>query len=384
MSHSPINAVNETFVVNSRPDSNFSGYPYLLVGSTKECSGMNLFVSFMMFRLNPFTGCRVRRATLNLYIDEELKSSCSGPYFISIGLIRGRYRSDEVTWSNAPVISETEIKIYYNPGCKERCIKGDITRLVRYWIENPDENYGLALKASDGNILKISNGRSGFRPFIELDADCSEPGPPGPRGPRGPQGEQGFPGPVGPRGARGPQGEQGFPGLEGRRGARGPQGVPGFQGPVGPRGPVGFPGPPGPEGLNTVGSNASFINSTADTIARRDAIPFTTSIINRGDIRFANGTDAIFLSPRQVYFVVYTVTGAAGASTSNPIRADLTLNGRRVMGSEAQTAQDGNSFTKSTIICTGCRVEALSLVNRTANCLTLVPNRTTLEIIRLA
>lgn len=245
MSHSPIYAVNETFVVNSRPNSNFSGHPYLLVGSTKECSGMNLFASFMMFRLNSFTECRVRRAILNLYIDEELKSSCSGSHFISVGLIRERYRADEVTWNNAPVISETEIKIYYNPRCNGRYIQGDITRLVRYWIENPDANYGLALRASDGNILKISKGCSRFRPFIELEADCSEPGPPGPPGPRGPEGERGPRGPRGVDGERGLRGPRGPIGPSGQDGERGPRGL---RGPIGPAGPMGSQGERGPRG----------------------------------------------------------------------------------------------------------------------------------------
>ena len=140
---------------------------------------------------------------------------------------------------------------------QEHFITIDVTEAVKYWLEHPDSNHGIALVSSadhpDTDVTFDSREFDAFTPVLDVQLDPGEDfiaklSINGVQGPKGLQGPIGPEGPIGPTGQAGLAGEKGAIGPAGAKGDTGATGAVGPAGPAGVKGDIGAPGAIGPAG----------------------------------------------------------------------------------------------------------------------------------------
>jgi collagen triple helix repeat protein/stigma-specific protein Stig1 len=241
-------AANAQFTPSDDADTN-SAKPttnYGIAGTVNVQNGTQIQTGFFRFDLSsiPSTfGPNIAKATLKLHV----ASVTTGGSF-NVDYVLGPWSEKTITANLSPALGTTIV----GPVAVTTALNGDyllidITPAAVNWVENPSQNYGIALVANSPlNAAVDSKENTATSHSAELDIVFN--GPPGPQGPQGAQGPQGPAGPPGPAGA---PGATGATGPMGAQGPAGPMGLTGAQGPTGPAGPQ---GPAGPSGITNRGS----------------------------------------------------------------------------------------------------------------------------------
>jgi hypothetical protein len=124
--------------------------------------------------------------------------------------INGTWTESSVTYASKPSISST-VSSSASVGSTNQYHAWDVTAIVKDWVSNPANNYGIAVRGSGSASMVIDSKENSAtsHPAI-LQVDLSGPaGPAGPTGAKGATGATGATGPAGPKGATGPQGPAG-------------------------------------------------------------------------------------------------------------------------------------------------------------------------------
>lgn len=254
----------DTYTSSSLPASNFGSLGAINVGA-----GNTGLIRFSLASGLPAgtTSPQITKATLYLFV-----RTVSTPGNINLNLVAGAWAEATVTGGSAPGTGAFTANAPSPAAGSWMAV--DVTTAVRSWVDNPGQNFGLALSPSGGAVAAFDSKESttGNGPILDIEiaaAAASAAGPTGPAGPTGSTGAaipgpagatgaQGTPGPTGPTGttgagATGPTGPGGATGATGPAGATGPSpsgatGTPGAAGPTGPTGPT------GPIGVGPTGS----------------------------------------------------------------------------------------------------------------------------------
>ena len=230
------------------------------------------YTSFIKFHLSTLpnsglTGVNIEKATLRLFVNEV-----GTPGSFEIREVTSSW--NETTLNGLPLSMPTlglslGTKAVLTSDLREYILL-DVTDQVKFWVDNPLQNHGLALTPLGSIKIQLDGKESddtSHDPRLDIVLVSVGPtgatGAQGPQGPAGPQGETGATGAQGPQGTTGatgatgaqgpqgpagPQGETGATGAVGATGAQGPQGTTGATGATGAQGPQGLAGPQGVQG----------------------------------------------------------------------------------------------------------------------------------------
>jgi hypothetical protein len=200
---------------------------------------------------NGITSADIEKATLRLFVNDVNSAG-------SIDIHRVTAAWDELTLSfnSSPTINPVPFaaNVAFANTDEENFITIDITAELIDWINNPANDFGIAL-IPNGVSVEFDS-KENRRTSHPMELDVALIGTEGPQGPAGPQGDQGIQGiagndgAVGATGATGPQGDQGIAGANGNDGTDGTNGSDGATGATGPQGDQGIQGVAGTNGTN--------------------------------------------------------------------------------------------------------------------------------------
>jgi hypothetical protein len=139
------------------------------------------------------TAANVSRAVLQLYVDRV-----TTPGVIEIAPVLGAWGESTVTYNTAPPIASPLAQLTVSQAGEFVAV--DVTSLVQGWLNNPVQNFGLALSADTAVAQFNSKENEQTSHAATLEIDILDPGATGPTGPTGPQGPTGPTGPIGPPG----------------------------------------------------------------------------------------------------------------------------------------------------------------------------------------
>jgi hypothetical protein len=181
------------------------------------------------------TGAQIVQAKLRLWVSART-TTAGATSRIRIAAVQAAWDELSLNHANAPAIGPTTLPDL-EIADKLEFVVGDLTALVRAWVDGTKPNHGICLvPAGAGTAMNVSfDSKESITSAHEAVLELSFAGPPGAKGD---QGDNGEPGLAGIRGERGPDGS---PGQKGDGGEKGEKGDPGEKG---DRGEVGPPGPP--------------------------------------------------------------------------------------------------------------------------------------------
>ncbi len=273
-----VKLTSDSHTSSSKSSFNFSLNSSLSISSTEKG-----FLQFDLTDLPAGVGSSdVERANVKIYV-----ANLTTPGSFQICPVTSAWSEGTITHNNAPgfncAIASANGSV--GSGDRQHYITVDVTSIVKYWLDNPGSNYGVALTSTSSANFAIDSKEGPDGRDAKLDVSLFDTGAQGPAGPAGPQGPQGPQGPAGADGATGAQGPIG------PTGPQGPQGPAGADGTTGPQGPTGATGPQGPSGFGRLVLNQSWSLGTA------------VSAVGTGEGRWKNVLLSV-LNP-----VEYTVNG---------------------------------------------------------------------------
>ncbi|XP_076037306.1 growth/differentiation factor 8-like [Oratosquilla oratoria] len=104
---------------------------------------------------------QVRKALLHLWLKPVFKEHHSKIPITIYKVLKPEYPEDYIRQKEISTVYET---VYPHRGT---WIKIDLYKLVRQWFENPDENQGVVVQATDTQIIQLSESRS-YAPVLEI------------------------------------------------------------------------------------------------------------------------------------------------------------------------------------------------------------------------
>ncbi len=165
----------------------------------------------------------ITKATLFLYVKY---ASAVGK--LQVKEISSSWIENSVTFNNAPISLNLPSIISPNIMQKETYLAVDITDIVKDWVTNPNNNYGLSLEPNTSGLKFTFDSKeattTSHPAYVDIVFNHAV------NGIKGDKGDQGEKGDVGPKGDTGSQGIQG---LTGPKGDKGDQGVKGDIGATG-------------------------------------------------------------------------------------------------------------------------------------------------------
>ena len=346
MSQNKIYTNNDTFVSQYLSNKNFSSLPYLLAGETEEgkykSDELNTLIKFDLSKVRD---CRnLLKAELVLYVDSLLLCNCDSVFTLKLYRNIEDFNTNTVTWNTAPDNEDTGIEKDIVEGDINKYIKVDVTNLVRAWIDESINNYGLTLTGKQRReAVSFASSRGEKKPYIILHCENKPPCPTCPTcptGSTGPTGPTGI-GITGVTGATGPTGPTGISvtGVTGVTGPTGPTGIgitgaTGVTGPTGPTGvgatgATGVTGPTGPTGATAtlIGLQAQAIGASGNVVNNGQPIPLNIIISNNAapDISFNIVSSVLTINTLGSYYIDWWVViddlGVAATEISFSIQA---------------------------------------------------------------
>jgi hypothetical protein len=239
---------NDSSVLSNRVLGNDMRFDVRDVGGTRR--------SFTKFDLSTLpsgtTGSDIEKATLRVFVDDVFTEGN-----MDLHRVTSTWDESTLTFNNSPTFNATAFvqDMEFVESDEKHFITVDITAEVKDWLDNPANDFGIALIPDGIHVRFNSKENQGTSHAFEIEVAMV--GSVGPQGPAGPQGIQGIAGNVGATGATGPQGPigltgpvgpQGPQGIQGEKGDAGDQGIQGIAGTNGTDGVDGATGPAGPQG----------------------------------------------------------------------------------------------------------------------------------------
>ena len=309
MSQNKIYTNNDTFVSQYLSNKNFSSLPYLLAGETEEgkykSDELNTLIKFDLSKVRD---CRnLLKAELVLYVDSLLLCNCDSVFTLKLYRNIEDFNTNTVTWNTAPDNEDTGIEKDIVEGDINKYIKIDVTNLVRAWIDESINNYGLTLTGKQRReAVSFASSRGEKKPYIILHCENKPPCPTCPTCPTG------STGPTGPTGI----------GITGATGVTGPTGPTG----VGATGATGVTGPTGAT-ATLIGLQAQAIGASGNVVNNGQPIPLNIIISNNAapDISFNIVSSVLTINTLGSYYIDWWVViddlGVAATEISFSIQA---------------------------------------------------------------
>jgi hypothetical protein len=249
------------------PTTNFGGLPTLNVGG-----GATALLRFDLGTLPAgTTAAKLVRANLLLFVN---RIGAAGQ--LEAQPVRSAWAEATVTAASPPVLGGLGSGVSFAVGAAGQFVSVDITPLVKDWISNPANNFGIALVpavAATGTVAFFDSKENTATAHVaRLDLTLADQGPqglPGSKGDKGDpgqagaQGLKGDKGDTGAVGAAGAKGDTGAAGAKGDTGAAGAAGAKGDTGATGAQGARGFTGAQGPQGVPGP-VNLTYVRKTFD------------------------------------------------------------------------------------------------------------------------
>ena len=252
---------NNSSVLSNRVLGNDMRFDVRDVGGTRR--------SFAKFDLSTLpsgtSGSDIEKATLRVFVDDVFTEGN-----MDLHRVTSTWDESTLTFNNSPTFNATAFvqDVAFVESDEKHFVTVDITTEVKDWIDNPANDFGIALIPDGIHVRFNSKENQGTSHAFEIEVAMV--GSVGPQGPVGPQGIQGIAGNVGatgatgatgsqgPIGLTGPVGPQGLQGIQGEKGDNGDTGDQGIQGIAGTNGVDGATGPQGEQGIaGTNGTNGT-------------------------------------------------------------------------------------------------------------------------------
>lgn len=201
----------DTYVTSARPSTNYGALSNLYVNA----SGIALIRFDASALPAGTTSAQIGRATLRVYVNRV-----NTPGTLTVAPVAGDWRESAVTWQTLPSLgAPVDVEAATDEG---QYVAFDVTALVKRWIDMPASNFGLAITATQTDVVLDSKENDATAHPATLDVVfAAGTGAPGLKGDPGPTGATGAVGPAGPQGLQGAPGPQGTPGPKGDKGDAG-------------------------------------------------------------------------------------------------------------------------------------------------------------------
>ena len=142
-------------------------------------------------------------------------------------------------------------------------------------------------------------------------------------------------------------------------------------------GPTGLTGP---TGVVVTADNANLFVTTSTTAPSGSAITFDNAQVNGSEITFTAPSDTITLPANETYYVRYSLS----SSTGEPYTLVLRYNGTDVSSSQSSSQTANTTISNGAILDTGAGGTLQLIVSSASQDLTLTPDETSLQLVRLS
>lgn len=132
-----------TFVSSAQPNSNFSYYPFMYVGTAPS---FGQTIGLMQFTLPWLPVSEVDSAVLTLYVYGKTGTA---PSTVVVNRVTAPYNTNTVTYNNQPTFVPTANQVVITQANVNTTVDIDITSIVNDWLSG-SENNGIAFTNTDG------------------------------------------------------------------------------------------------------------------------------------------------------------------------------------------------------------------------------------------
>ena len=144
---------------NNHTTTNLGNYPLVNAGYNTVGGTPTLSRNFIQFDLSAIPpSASIDSAYFALYSDAAYTSSNASGNTEMLALVQQPWVQDSITWNYQPTISSTDTIITgvtNTPTDSKPHI--DLTKFVRYWVSNPNQNFGMAMLLADEQGTALHN-----------------------------------------------------------------------------------------------------------------------------------------------------------------------------------------------------------------------------------